>query len=720
MSVLNIKIYPYYKSYPVLLLLFALFPFHLLFANDKLNRADSIILKVLKNSEFYGKYMDEYDSKVYVKGNSFVKKKNILYRYAPDFLYLDKKGKNSFIESIIDVHYKAPNFFSQEIRAVNGSKINAEDIQERVMQFLNINIYNPTLFDNQILLLGQKQAFKHYRFEYISQIDTLNYTIHQIRIIPKIRSQQLISGELFIVDGLWFILRFDIQGKRGFSKFRIETEFSLTEKNFLLPLKSKVVFNMKLLGNETVNQYYSSYEYKNIKRHEIEQNRQTNYDLSDYFSISVDSLPVIKNKAFWEKNRTIPLTTYEKSFTETDLPDNDSLTLPKKSWNFSRGLIAPKSFKLNDSQMNYSGLFNPLKLAYSKLDGIVYWQQFRWRKKYKSGQELQLRPNVGFLFQRKQVYFNTPVMWLFQPEKFGELNFNFGNKNQTYSSGIIDKINEEMPDSINFDHLNLNYFRHLKTNLKAKYEISNGLLLSAGVDYDWYTPIKSKESTVIKEEDDVDEDLVDMVENRYKKFSPGIGLRWTAEQYYRIDGKRKEYVGSRFPTISVEYTWGIKKFLESNSNFEQIEADIQQKIPIGLMSSVQYYVGAGKFLKTKTLYFANFNLFQKRNVPESWDDPIGGIFHLLDNQWYDASNSYIQGHFMYEFPCTFLRLFRGVTKDILKERLYFSQLYTPALPSYTELGYGVGNFVGNVGIFVAFNQSNYDAVGLKFSFELGK
>jgi hypothetical protein len=75
---------------------------------------------------------------------------------------------------------------------------------------------------------------------------------------------------------------------------------------------------------------------------------------------------------------------------------------------------------------------------------------------------------------------------------------------------------------------------------------------------------------------------------------------------------------------------------------------------------------------------------------------------------------------MYEFPCVFLRLFRGVTKDILKERLYFSQLYTPALPSYTELGYGIGNFIGNAGIFVAFKQSNYDAIGVKFSFELGK
>jgi hypothetical protein len=75
---------------------------------------------------------------------------------------------------------------------------------------------------------------------------------------------------------------------------------------------------------------------------------------------------------------------------------------------------------------------------------------------------------------------------------------------------------------------------------------------------------------------------------------------------------------------------------------------------------------------------------------------------------------------MYEFPYSFLRLFRGVTKDILKERIYVSQLYTPKLPSYTEIGYGVGNFIGNAGVFASFHRGQYKSIGVKFAFELGK
>jgi hypothetical protein len=697
-------------------------------AKNIYNKADSIILKVLENRDFYGEYINEYEANVYIKGNSYVKKKNILYRYAPNFLYLDKKGNDTFMEAIVNVHFNMPNYFSQKIVAVNGSKINTDDIRKRVMQYLNVNIYNPTLFNNQVIFPGSKTVFKYYRFEYISQSDTLNYHIHKIRVIPKIRSQQLISGYFYIVDDLWTIFRFDVKGKWEFSSFRVETEFGLPERDFLLPLKSKITLYLNLLGNEIVNHYFSSYNYNFVEIYEPEmQSDEINYDLSDYFSVHVDSIPIIKDEQFWKENRAIELTPYEEFLIEANKKPQqatDSTIDPSKNaWDFSQGIIAPKRFKYNTTQMSYSGLINPLKMAYSKRDGIVYWQQFRYKKPYENGQELYFNPDIGFLFQRKQVYFNAPIQWLFQPKRFGEISFNLGNKNQTYNSTTIDMINEEMPDSIHFSDLNLEYFHHYNMILDGKYEIANGLLIHGGISYDWYIPVKKKNAKSVELREDViieDEDVIDLVRDKYRAFAPMIGISWTPRQFYHINGKRKEYVGSTFPTFSMEYTWGMKNLWESNSNYTQLEADIQQRVSTGLMSSFQYYIGAGKFIKTTSLYFTDFNLFQKRNFPQSWNDPIGGVFHLLDNEWYNASKTYIQAHFMYEFPSSFLRLFRGVTKDIIKERIYISQLYTPALPSYTELGYGVGNFIGNAGLFISLHRGKYDSIGVKFAFELGK
>ena len=699
-----------------------------LLAKTRYNKADSIILKVLENRDYYGKYIDEYDATVYIKGDSYIKKKNILYRYAPDFLYLDNKGKNVFVESVVDIHFKSPNYFTQQILAVNGSKISVDDIRKRVMQFLNVNIYNPAIFNNQILIPGIKDIFKYYRFEYISVEDTLNHRIHKIMVIPKIRSQQLFSGLLFVTDSLWTIYKFNIEGKWEFSKFSIETEFGLPEKDFLLPIKTNITFRLNLLGNEVINRYYSSFSYREVKKYNPDmQETKVNYDLSDYFNVSIDSIPFEKDEKYWEENRSVPLTAYERSLIEAGQKDqqtSDIQNIPKSSWNFfSQGFFSSKNFKYNDSQMSYSGLINPFKLAYTKLDGIVYWQELQYKKQSNTGREFMFNPNLGFLFQQKQIYFSVPVQWLFQPRKMGEVSITIQNRNQAYNSEFIEMIEKETPDSIHFSDFNLKYYHHYTSGIEGQSEISNGLILRGGVRYDWYLPVKykNKNETIFRNEAvDVNEDVTALMTDRYQVFLPSLGIAWTPRTFFRINGKRKEYVGSPLPSLSVECSWGIKGVWGSNSNYIQLEADIQQKIPVGLMNTFQYYIGAGKFLKTNSLYFADFNLFQKRNFPQSWNEPIGGVFQLLRREWYNASRSYAQAHLIYEFPYMLSRLFRNLTEDILNERIYVSQLYTPILPCYTEIGYGIGNYIGNAGVFVSFVKEKYDSVGAKFTFGLGK
>ena len=728
-DVSGIYSYKYLYKSLFLLLFFCIFPVFQTEAKEPLNKTDSILMKVFAGQDYYGKYISEFDADIYIKGNSDVKKKNILYRYAPDFLYLDKKGKNTYVEMILNVHFKQPNYFSNRIVAVNGAKINIMDIQERVIQLLNNNTYNPKIVAGQILLPWTQGATKYYRYELVSQTDTLNHTLYQIKVTPKIRSLQLVSGTFSIVDKQWTIFSYNLKGKWEFSKFEISTEFGLRGSDILIPLKTDIYFRTQLLGNETNSHYSVRFEYTSVQKRNFEQEPAAiNYDLSNYFKSSSDSIPFIKDEGFWKKYRKISLTPEEK----THLMSSDSTVMVSKKdstshfWtklkNIPKGIVTPSRFDYNDSKMSYSGLLNPFKLGYSKWDGPVYWQQFRLFRRYETEQEIQFEPNAGFLFRRKQVYFNTPVYWLFQPRRFGEIDFNFGNRNQTYNSKFIDLVTEEMPDSIRFEDLNLDYFRRFRMSLEGKYEISNGLIFRGGAYYDWYIPIRkgNEISPILRSGSGMDEGINNLINNNYKVFSPMIGLTWTPHQYYRFDGKRKEYLNSRFPTFSVEYVWGVNKFLGSNSNYSKVEADIQQKIPTGLMTSFQYYIGMGRFLNTQSVYFANFDYFQRHNFPQSWNDPIGGVFHLLAGEWYDASNSYIQAHFMYEFPSTILRWFRGVSKDILKERLYASQLYTPARPSYTELGYGVGNFIGNVGVFVSFSHLKYESVGVKFAFELGK
>lgn len=202
-----------------------------------------------------------------------------------------------------------------------------------------------------------------------------------------------------------------------------------------------------------------------------------------------------------------------------------------------------------------------------------------------------------------------------------------------------------------------------------------------------------------------------------KAFAPFVRISWTPRQYYRYDGRQKIYERSPFPTFKLELSRSFQHIFGSTSEYNRIEFDISQNISFGLRHSLQYHVGAGKFINQRTEYFADFVYFSKSNFPENWDDGLGGIFNFLSRNLYNASDSYIQAHTMFEAPFLLLKNIPFVSDFAENERIYLSQLYTPQIISYTELGYGIGNRFFNAGIFASFHKFTFKQVGVRAAFE---
>jgi len=678
-------------------------------------RADSIIINVLKHKDLYDDHISAYDAQVYIKGYTDVKKRNFLARYAPDFLYWNRRNDRLFVEAIADLHYSSPNYFTHQIKALNGSQLEGKDIRERLMQFLNVNIYQPAIFNEQILLLDDKHIFRYYLFEYEGATDTTGTLVHQIRIIPKLKSHKLIEGLLYIVDGAWTVSRFELTGRWELFDFKVETVFGSQNQQALLPVESRVTFHLKLLGNERTHYYFSHYDYRKVETQQPAVANTNPYDISCYFRIQTDSVYVNTDSTFWEQRRPVALQPIEQEIIAEYCQQQTKrdTTFKRKPWILQKGVLKPAQFEYNHTYYRYSGLFNPLKLAYSALDGILYWQQIRMKKTFQNGQTLDFSPETGILFQKKEIYVRLPINWTFKPEKFGKLSFGLENRNQSYNSSFTNRIEQILPDSIDFDDLHLKYYKHYQGNLSMQYELFNGFLLYGGLYYDWYDPVRGKSTTM-----QLRQEVVDLVRDGYSSIAPVVGLRWVPGQYFRINGRQKEYLHSHYPTFNIEYARAIGGVLNSNSQYERIEVEIQQKIPIGLLQSLNYYGSAGWFTNVESVFFADFSSFRQRHIPRSWEDPIGGTFHLLEGHWYNAANRYAQLHLMFESPFLLSRLLSKIPNDILKERFYLSHLNTPALPSYSEFGYGFGNFYGNFGIFCSFKKWNYLTTGIKVVLEM--
>lgn len=683
--------------------------------NEAYRMADSIMRKVIDKAVSYEHLVSEFKAEVYIKGYLEVLKKNILYRFTPSIIPTDRKGRNNIFELVSDLTFSAPNNFVHHFKAVNGNVLPNDKRQAEVINFVNVNIYASTAYNDEILLPVARNALKLYRFSVDSVLFSDGYKMYKIRFEPKQSSPKLMCGYLYILDGLWSVDKIDTNGRLDFAEFNMVMEFGREFNRFFLPQKMDLFLRYRILGNVVESNYTSFYNYKSVRWRDISVPLKKSFDLSKYYAILNDTIPVVRDTAYWSNYRKEPLTPEEKQIYEHVDVKVEKRVDTLRYLELTKKLINSINIDYKSTRMKYSGLFNPFKLGYSGSDGITYKQQFRLSKNFSNDQVIRFRPEIGFVFKRKEVFFKVGGDWLFLPERIGTFSLWAGNGNQGYSSEVTDRVNELLKDStFKFENLNAKYYKDYFIDIRNSIELFNGFQVGLGLSYHYRTPVKKIS------EGNIGDEITGLINDTYGDFAPLVNITYTPGQYYKMDGKRKEYVRSYFPTFSFEYARGVPNVWGSKSEYERMELDIQQCIGLGLLRNLSYRVSGGFFSNQKSVYFASFNYFARRNFPESWNDRIGGVFQLLDRNWYNASSSYAQAHVMYESPFILLPLLKKniATKYVFSERFYLSQLYMPVLPCYTEIGYGFGNHLFNVGAFASFVDGKYNEIGFKFVFEL--
>lgn len=683
--------------------------------------ADSIMRLVIESAVSYQDYLTSAEAEIYIKGRTEILKQNQLIRLAHHLFPVDRRVKDMVFEIVSDFKFEPPDIFSHNLRAINGSSIPNRKKQQEVFSFLNFNAYASTAYNDAILLPVAKKAFWYYDYELMDVNDSAGLKIYRIRFSPKQVSQKLISGDLYVVDGTWTIDKIDMSGKYAFADFNLVMTYGRGYSRFNLPETADFYAKYEVLGNAVANSYHSHFRYKSVvwsQEASSKRKRRHSLDVSSYYTLSSDTVPIILDSAYWRRKRDMPLDREEETLyrhvTDKRLLQNDSIDNVQQYLKLTEKLVNSYTFDYKTTRIRYSGLLNPSQLGYSKFNGVTYRQRVRLYKDFTNDKQLRLRPEIGFVFKRKEIYFRLLGEWEYLPERFGVVSVLAGNGNQTYSHSMTTFINEQLKDStIDADDLGLQYFRHYYVELKNRIELFNGFQLMTGFTYNNRSPIKKINNPNLSPE------ILDVANSDYNDFTPILGFTYTPRQYYRMDGKRKSYVFSYYPTISAEFARATPGVWKSKGDFTRIEADMHQSISLGMLRRLNYHVSAGMYTRQRSTYFADFRYFTRRNFPDSWDDQIGGIFNVLGRDWFNASDKYAQAHVMFQSPFIFLQFYKKqASKYVFFERLYLSQLWTPELPCFTEIGYGIGNHIFNVGVFAGFEEYRYLNFGVKFAFEL--
>ena len=686
---------------------------------------DSLLEKMFHSASRYSELVKEYKCDLYLKGHFKVHHQNRLMRYLPSMFRLEKGISNYVHESISELHYTAPSIYDRKLRALISTFPNPKSETFDVLDYMKFNIYSSSVLEDKILSPLNATAQTHYRYE----LDTINYIygapIYKINIIPKYKSTQLLEGSLWMSSWDWTVKVFDLRGKYDLVGFRMYMRMGDTEETKYLPTLMNIDLNFKFLGNHLEMNYTGWMRYnmvKFLKKGEMLDKRKKKemLNLSNSYTLTCDTSKLLTNRDSFYRLRPIPLDYHEdtlytafdrrKEQKRIDQAKRDSMRTKKQKnlifWGqLGDALISSYNIDLpHIGNIRCSPLINPVLISYSHRRGISYKQVFKFNKLFYSGKHLRIVPQIGYNFTKKEFYAKGDLKYVYNPRKNASLELKAGNGNRIYSSVVLDQL-KNIPDStFSFQGLELDYFKDIYVDLSHNIEIVNGLRLWTGLSMHWrYT----KSTPEVEER----------VRSHYNSFAPRIRVEWTPYMSYYLNGNRKINVGSKYPTFSMDYERGIK-ILDNSGEYERIELAAEQVIRFKKLQALAYHVGCGFFTNQKSTYFVDYVNFSYRNLPEGWNDDIGGTFEMLDRRWYNSASHYISGNFTYEAPFILLYPVGNLLSFIQKERIYGGILFMPHLNPYFELGYGFATHIFDIGMFIGNERGKFTSLGFKFTFEL--
>ena len=719
-----------------LLLVMMLFPFSMSAKREEKRIPDKpavewlILKKIFQYSPFYARAVDEYKAELYLKGRIKVHKSNKLIRHIPSMFRLEKGVDDYMLESVSEMHFVAPDVYNRKVKAMSTTFPRENGQIVDLTDFLNMNIYSSSIMTDKLLSPLDQKSSRYYHYLLDTVADIRGRHQYKILVIPKFEGTQLVNGYIW-VDGMdWTIHETYMEGKFDVITFKLHTIMGDSGDEEFLPVRLNLNVEFKFMGNHLEMDAGAWMKYNSVVFTKDGKRKKSNkkhfHDLTEVYQLTCDTTKLITDKEKFEKLRPFPLTDEEDSLynawavRKADKEIEKTLNKKKKSTEFwgQVGDALVTNYNVNISgigNVRCSPLINPVMLSYSHSKGVSYKQKFKYNRLFPNGRMLKITPQIGYNFTHKDLYLKGSVSFLYWPEKQGSFDVDAGNGNRIYSSVVLDKL-KAMPDSLfDFEDMDLDYFKDIYMNAFHVVEPVNGLKIKTGVSMHWRYLVNSKREELM--------DIFDKIErmkirSEYNSFSPRIRIEWTPGMYYYMNGRRKMNVKSKMPTFILDYERGLKGVFGSADAHERWEFDVQQQIKLNQIRTFAYRVGGGLFTRMDNMYFVDFVNFRRSNIPEGWNDEIGGTFQLLDGRWYNSSRQYWRGHMTYESPFILLRPLNKWLGMIQHERLYAGILFMPHLNPYVELGYGIETHVFDAGVFISSINGKYDTVGFKFTFEL--
>lgn len=674
--------------------------------------AYAIIRKAIKNRKKHLNEVDAYNCEVYIKGlQKLLSAPKKFFGFdvqkATREMGLDsnRRGIVYLSESESKYSFMRPDKTHEELISSKVSGSNqafsfnrASDIQ--VNFYENIQTWNGLSLRPLVSPIADNALF-YYNYRYVGFTAENGETIDKIKVTPKRGYDACFQGYIYILEDSWRIYGLDLfitkkQNINFVDTLKLKEQFFPVNKSVWMPSSVRFDFTAGLLSFKVGGYYMAVYKDYDI-------NPKTNKkDFKEVMRITKGSNK--KDSTYWATERPVPLTDEEK----TDYEKKAVLARKRESKPYLDSLdkVNNKFSLLNLTYDSYHHR-NRYDHEYYNLDAILpsirfntvqgfnlnYGASFSKQIDSSANRYITAGIRAGYGFSDKKF---TGAVYAAIPAGEFNLGFNAGSEivdlnNRTPITPLINTV-YSLFERQNFEKL----YQKQYLSFSAGRRITGGWLANAYVEwadrtaltnssnYSFFKPGSHDFTSNNPYKPNLDVPL--FTENQ--SFKVVLHTSYDFSDRYETYPSGRRYLPSKYPAIGLTYTKGIKTIFGSDVDYDLLAADIgKSNINAGVLGQTSFYIGAGKFLNNKSLFYPDFKQLSGNQILFSQT----GInsFLLLNYYTYSTYTKYIEGHFEQNFSGFILNKIPLIRKLKLQEILDVNYLSTPELKNYTELGVGI-------------------------------
>jgi hypothetical protein len=650
------------------------------------DRAEEIMRKLVERKDSINGVVKAYSYKAYIKAvqqdsSLAEKKENDSTRPEPSVVSLQ--------EILLKVDRDAAGRIKEERLGVKVSGANKllfyTTTTDGEFNFYENLVQAPRLSQTPFVSPVSGTGLLSYKFKTISIERRGREKLYTISVRPKALTNATVEGELTVSDSTWNILycrfRFPEYHLQEYKFFEVEQQYDYVANRAWMLKQQKFTYyadgkRNRVQGQTVVN--YSGYELdKNFAR------RHFNNEVS----VTTEKA-YHQDSAFWRSARRETLSVKEAQFiryrdslfaiTETEAyKDSIAREINRITWK-KIGFFGQTLYNRPKERSWYLpplvSLYSPFAFGGGRINASIGYGKF-----YPNRKNLFFNASLSYGLRNQDINGSVDITRKYNPFNQGyytiaaRREFQFIFEGDAYIN-MIKRSNIYLNNELGVGH---------------GLEIANGLFLRNELGIALRRSVSNYKTGKL-----VDSLLGDVLNNNqpipfepYNALYGRLRLEYTPFQRYRREPLEKIILGSKWPTVFVEWRKGIKTILASDVDFDYIEAGLQQQLNFGLLGVSRYTLKSGSFLNTKDLRLIDYQ-FQRRGDPLLFMNPHKS-FQALDST-FPIFKRFYEGHLVHEFNGFLLNKIPLLKKLQLREIAGTGFLFTQERNlRYAELFFGI-------------------------------